>query len=135
MIKNAFLKILTNSTFQTSNIDSKEALTKIFEEIFLTINDVIIYAKRALKLESIDEIYIGSVIGGIYGINEYSLNYLGLKTSVFNFKYEIGTNTQFKATGLELLLAKTSLDYIENNTLLPNLTQFQRPPSFKNVWR
>ncbi|MDD5406212.1 MAG: hypothetical protein PHE73_04620 [Sulfurovaceae bacterium] len=129
--KHTFLNILKNSATKTSDISSKEVLTKIFEELFIIINDVIIYVKRALKVESIDEIYIGSDIGEIYNINEYSLTYLGQKSLDFNFKYGIGTNTKYNATGLELLLAKTSIDYIENNTSMPNLTQFQRPPSFK----
>ncbi len=129
--KHTFLNILKNKISQTSNIDSKEILTKIFEELFLAVNDVIVYAKRALKLESVDEIYIGSDIGEIYNISEYSFNYLGQKSENFDFKYGIGTNTKYNATTLELLLAKTSIDYIENNTPLPNITQFQRPPSFE----
>lgn len=129
--QDTFLNILKHSSSQVSSTASQEALMKIFRELFLNINDVIIYAKRALKLESIDEIYIGSDIGVIDGIKEHSLSYLGKQSQDFNFKYDIGTNTQYAATQLELLLAKTSIDYIENNTSLPNLTQFHRPPSFE----
>jgi len=128
--KDTFLNLLKHSAYEISNTASQEALMKIFRELFLAINDVIIYVKRSLKLESIDEIYICSDIGEISDINEHSLSYLGKQSKDFNFNYNIGTNTQYIANKLELLLAKTSIDYIENHTPLPNLTQFHRPPSF-----
>ncbi len=129
--KDTFLNLLKHDASQISNTASQEALMKIFRELFLSINDVIIYVKRSLKLESIDEIYICSDIGEISDINEHSLSYLGKQSKDFNFNYNIGTNTQYVANKLELLLAKTSIDYIENDTPLPNMTQFHRPPSFE----
>ena len=58
---------------------------KIFAEVFITINDIIIYVKRACNLEAIDQMFIGSDKGPIIGLDDYSQNYLGLHSSDLNF--------------------------------------------------
>jgi hypothetical protein len=104
---------------------------KIFGEIFITINDIIIYTKRAFQLDSIDYMYIGSVQGPIVGLDEYSHNYLGLPSADFNFDYNVD-NDEWYTDQLQYLMLLTSMEYMEDESFVLNLTMFPRPPSFVN---
>lgn len=104
---------------------------KIFAEVFITINDIIIYAKRAFNLETIDQMFIGSDKGPIIGLDDYSQNYLGLHSSDFNFNYNI-ENDEWYTDQLQYLMLLSSLDYLEDESALVNVTMYPRPPSFVN---
>jgi hypothetical protein len=114
-------------------IDSRyqQNFMKIFGEVFITINDIIIYTKRAFQLEGIDHMYIGSSEGPIVGLDEYSHNYLGLSSSDFNFDYNI-SNDEWYTDQLQYLMLLTSMEYMEDESSVLNLTMFPRPPSFVN---
>ncbi len=124
------------STLETEGlkaIDSRyqQNFMKIFGEVFITINDVIIYAKRAFQLDGIDHMYIGSSEGPIVGLDEYSHNYLGLSSSDFNFDYNI-SNDEWYTDQLQYLMLLISMEYMEDPSITLNLTMFPRPPSFVN---
>jgi hypothetical protein len=104
---------------------------KIFGEVFIAINDIIIYVKRAFKLETIDNMFIGSVRGSIIGLDDYSENYLGLQSADFNFDYHVNSD-EWYTDQLQYLMLLSSIDYLEDNTSVVNLTMFPRPPSFLN---
>jgi hypothetical protein len=122
------------STFETEGlkaIDSEyqENLMKIFSEVFITINDIIIYAKRAFQLDAIDHMFIGSINGPVIGLDEYGQNYLGLQSSDFNFNYEIN-NDEWYTDQLQYLMLLNALEYMEDPSFTVNLTMFPRPPMF-----
>ena len=104
---------------------------KIFAEVFITINDIIIYAKRAFNLDTIDQMFIGSERGPVIGLDDYSQNYLGLHSSDFNFNYNV-TSEEWYTDQLQYLMLLSSLDYMEDDSALVNLTMYPRPPSFVN---
>ena len=62
---------------------------QLFGEIFLYINDVLVFTKRSYNIDVIDRIYIGSEIGTFSGIAEYGKSYLGLESYEFNFSMAI----------------------------------------------
>ncbi len=126
-----FFSILESEGLKTTNNDYQQNLMKIFGEVFITINDIIIYAKRAFQLESIEQMYIGSIQGPIVGLDEYSQNYLGLQSADLNFNYNINTD-EWYTDQLQYLMLLTSLDYTENENSIVNLTMFPRAPSFVN---
>ena len=126
-----FFNILETEGLKTTNNDYQQNFMKIFGEVFITINDIIIYAKRAFNLENIDQIFIGSVQGPIVGLDEYSQNYLGVQSADLNFNYNINTD-QWYTDQLQYLMLLSSFDYIEDEESLVNLTMFPRPPSFVN---
>jgi len=129
--RDEFFSILETEGLKATNSTYQQNFMKIFGEIFITINDIIIYTKRAFQLESIDHMYIGSVQGPIVGLDEYSHNYLGLPSSDFNFDYNIN-NDEWYTDQLQYLMLLTSLEYMEDEESVLNLTMFPRPPSFVN---
>jgi hypothetical protein len=126
-----FYTVLESEGLKTTNSDYQQSFMKIFAEIFITINDIIIYAKRAFELDSIDQMFIGSEKGPIIGLDDYSQNYLGLHSSDFNFNYNISSD-EWYTDQLQYLMLLNALDYIEDESSVVNLTTYPRPPSFVN---
>lgn len=128
--KESFLKLLKKENLYGIDTNISQSLAKIFGNFFLLINDVIVYSKRALKIETIDDIFIGTDIGDIPLCHKYTLNYIGNDSKNWDFDLGFDKSKHNKATQLELMLAKTSIDYIDDTNSAVNLTQFQRPPAF-----
>jgi hypothetical protein len=126
-----FFTILESEGLKTTDSTYQQNFMKIFGEVFITINDIIIYIKRAFKLETVDKMFIGSVQGPIIGLDDYSENYLGLQSAEFNFDYHISSE-EWYTDQLQYLMLLSSLDYLEDETSVVNLTLFPRPPSFLN---
>lgn len=126
-----FYTILESEGLKTTNNDYQQNFMKIFAEVFITINDIIIYAKRAFNLDTIDQMFIGSERGPIIGLDDYSQNYLGLHSSDFNFNYNV-TSEEWYTDQLQYLMLLSALDYMEDEDSLVNLTMYPRPPSFVN---
>lgn len=122
-----FYEILTKSGFQNANGSYQQQLMKIFGEVFVYINDIISYAKRAYGLDKVDQIYLGSDIGKIHGIEEFGYNYINLPIKPLEFI--IGKNyNQTDINPLHTLLIINSKDYMENLDESLNLSVFKRPP-------
>jgi hypothetical protein len=126
-----FFTVLETEGLKTTKNEYQQTFIKIFGEMFITINDVIIYAKRAYELDTIDQLFVGSVNGPIIGLDEYSQNYLGLQSSDFNFNYNINTE-EWYTDQLQYLMLLRSFDYMEDEESVVNLTMFPRAPSFAN---
>jgi regulator of replication initiation timing len=124
-----FFTIFKTEGLKTANSEYQQNLTNIFSEIFITINDILIYAKRAFKVETVDHVFVGSVNGPIVGLAEYSENFLGLKSSDFNFNYNVN-NDEWYIDQLQFLMLLNTLDYMEDKKSVINLTIFPRAPSF-----
>jgi len=126
-----FFTILESEGLKTTNSDYQQNFMKIFAEAFITINDIIIYTKRAFQLENIDQMYIGSVNGPIIGLDEYSQNYLELQSADLNFNYTVN-NDEWYTDQLQYMMLLSSLDYMEDKDAFVNLTMFSRAPAFAN---
>ncbi|HSR74678.1 MAG TPA: hypothetical protein VLL31_07535, partial [Sulfurovum sp.] len=126
-----FYTVLESEGLKTTNNDYQQNFMKIFSEVFININDIIIYAKRAFNLDSIDQMFIGSEKGPIIGLDEYSHNYLGVNSTDFNFNYNI-INEEWYTDQLQYLMLLASFDYMEDESSYVNLTTYPRPPAFVN---
>jgi len=126
-----FFTILEQEGLKTTKENYQHVLMKIFGEVFITINDIVIYAKRAFDLDTIDQMYIGSVNGPIIGLDEYSQNYLGLQSSEFNFNYNVKSD-EWYIDQLQYLMLLNTMDWMENPSGFVNLTRYPRPPAFIN---
>ena len=126
-----FFTVLESEGMKASDDRYQQNFMKIFGEVFIVINDIIIYAKRAFSLDTIDKMYLGTVNGPIVGLDEYSQNYLGLHSADLNFNYGINSG-EWYVDQLQNLLLLSSLDYIEDESSIVNLTMYPRAPSFAN---
>lgn len=126
-----FYSVLESEGLKTTNNDYQQNFMKIFSEVFININDIIIYAKRAFNLDSIDQMFIGSERGPIIGLDDYSQNYLGVNSIDFNFNYNV-VNEEWYTDQLQYLMLLASFDYMEDESSFVNLTMYPRPPAFVN---
>jgi len=124
-----FFKLLESEGLKTVHADYQQNLMKLFGDIFITINDIVIYAKRAFDLPTIDQMFIGSSLGPIIGLDEYSENYLGLQSSELNFNFNL-ENDDWYTDQLQQMLAITSMEYMEDIDSTINFTMFERAPVF-----
>ncbi len=127
----AFYTVIEKEGLKVTDGDYQQNLTKIFLEVFNSINDIVIYTKRAFELESIEHMFIGSVLGPISGLNEYSENYLGLNSEDMNFEYGVESDSWY-IDQLHSLMLLTSWDFMEDESSTVNLTLYPRPPAFMN---
>lgn len=124
----AFETMLANDGLNTSNPEYQKNLIKLFGEIFLHISDVITYAKRAYDIKKFDEIFIGTGVGKVIGLDEYAQTYLGIKTAPLDFDYGFNTNGQIVDQIHQLLHLYGRLESDERYEC--NFTIFHRPPPF-----
>ena len=124
----AFTKLLSEEGLRSSQSENQQYLIKLFGEVFLHINDVMTYSKRAFELDKIDKVYIGSEVGAIVGMDEYSQTYLGLDSSDFNFNYGFETE-EWYVDQMHLLMHLTA-QLEADDKYQCNFTRFHRPPAF-----
>ncbi len=124
-----FFSILESEGLKTIHADYQQNLMKLFGDIFISINDIVIYAKRAFDIQSIDQIFIGGAKGPIVGLDEYSENYLGLQSSELNFNFNLDSD-EWYTDQLQYMLAVASVEYMEDIEGFANLTIFERAPAF-----
>ncbi len=125
-----FYKLLTTEGLKSTNISYQSFLMQLFGELFLYINDVIVFAKRSYSIETIDKIYIGSEIGSFIGVDEYAKSYLGLESYEFNFSIAINSK-EWYVDQIHILMILTAQVYFENRDNKLNFSIYQRPPPFK----
>ena len=127
--KKEFFEILDSEGLKTTNSEYQQNLMKIFSEIFLQINDIVIYAKRAYKIDHMQKLFIGSVNSPIIGLSDYGYNYLGIPTFNLDFNFDI-KNDEWYVDQLQYLMLKTGLDYIDAPHKVVNLSEYPRAPIF-----
>ncbi len=125
-----FFSMLKKSGMQHENSAYQQQLMKIFGEIFVYINDVILYAKRAYRLEHIDQVYLGTEIGKIAGIEEFCYNYINLSTKYLDFKISKNAN-ELSIEPLHTVMIESAVAYSETMDDTQNISIFKRPPPLK----
>jgi len=123
-----FTKLLSEEGLRSGESENQQFLIKLFGEVFLHINDVMTYSKRAFELDKIDKVYIGSEVGAIVGMDEYSQTYLGLDSSDFDFNYGFETEEWYIDQVHLLMHLTTQLESEDRYEC--NFTRFHRPPPF-----
>ncbi len=120
-------KMLEKEGVVLSDLDKQQEIMKIFSEMFMQINDIIIFAKRAYEIENINKIFISSDIGHIKGIEVYAQTYLATEAYDFSFDYSF-ENSDRHIEDIHYLLAFCAKEIVEDELELPNLTIFPHPP-------
>jgi len=124
-----FYKTLQKDGLKAAQSDFQQNLMKIFGEIFISINDIIIYTKRAYDLEVVDQMFIGSELGPIVGLDEYVQNYLGFHSSTLEFDFDMQTE-EWHTDQMQYMMAASALDYQKNGPEGLNFTLYPKPPPF-----
>ncbi|NLC27677.1 MAG: hypothetical protein GX780_02770 [Campylobacteraceae bacterium] len=124
-----FYTLLSREGMKLSNPAYQQYLMQLFGEVFLYINDVLIFAKRGYGIDVVDRFYIGSEIGIINGIEEYSKSYLGLESFDFNFNIAINSK-EWYVDQMHILMVLAAQAYLESPDDAENFTIFKRPPAF-----
>jgi hypothetical protein len=125
-----FYKLLSTEGLKSTNISYQSYLMQLFGELFLYINDVLVFAKRSYSIDNIDKIYIGSEIGLLVGVDEYAKSYLGLESYEFNFSIAINSK-EWYVDQLHILMALTAQVYFEDKNDKLNFSIYKRPPPLK----
>ncbi|MGM0623376.1 MAG: hypothetical protein ACQESH_05075, partial [Campylobacterota bacterium] len=126
-----FYQSLENEGVKSLDNAKQRNFMKIFGEVFMHLNDINIYFKRAFEVDGINQLYIGSILGNITGLEEYAKTYLGQTPSEFDFNYEINTESWY-VDQLHYLMALHALEGMSdsNEFIRCNFTTFFRPPPF-----
>ena len=124
-----FFRIFQKEGVKTTHLEFQQNLTKLFNEIFITINDIVIYTKRAYNVDVIDQMFIGSELGPISGVDEYAQNYLGLYSGSMMFDFKMKSD-EWYVDQYHPLMVRVAQQYLENPEEVVNFTQNPRPPVF-----
>ena len=125
-----FFDVLTKEGLVTQRADLQKALMKVFGELFIALNDIIIYVKRTFKIEGLDQAYLSTSGGDIVGVDDYSATYLGLRSSPLHFEHGLSSD-EWHIDSIDYLLMLRALEFNKGNTSnVVNLTVFPRPPAF-----
>ena len=122
-----FFSMLSKSGLKNENSSYQQQLMKLFGEVFVYINDVVLYAKRAYGLEKVDQIFLGTEIGDIAGIDEFCFNYINIPTKKLEFKISKNSN-EIDIDPMNTLLVINAQDYQENFDESLNVSIFKSPP-------
>jgi len=125
-----FFEILNSEGLKTTDRTYQQGLMKIFGEIFLQINDIVIYAKRAYNIESIQKLFLGSVNSPIIGLSDYGYNYLGIPAFNLDFNFDVKNNDEWYVDQLQYLMLKSGVDYIGEPKKTLNISTYPRAPIF-----
>ncbi len=127
-----FFDMLSKTGLQNKNNTYQQQLMKLFGEVFVYINDVILYAKRAYNLDKIDQIYLGTELGYVAGLEEFCHNYVNIPTKKLDLKVAKNAS-EFEVDPMHSLLALSAQEFLDgaiDEDL--NISIFRKPPPFKN---
>ncbi|PSM52698.1 hypothetical protein CBLAS_0812 [Campylobacter blaseri] len=124
-----FYEMVARQGITLENPNERDALIAIFDDMFLYLNDVISSIKKIHGL-SVDNIYFGSDIGHIKGVEVFIED--RLKINFRNFDFSIALNQKdFKDfTQLDVLMFLTAQVYLAEKNDDYNYSSFLRPPPF-----
>lgn len=122
-----FIKSLFQENLKDTQNDYKSYILKLYKELFININEILTYAKRAFDIEKIEHIYIGSQVASSSVLDEIAEVELSIRTSGFDFKYGFENKTPVD-TIHTLMQLYTTID--EHERYDCNFTIYHRPPKF-----
>ncbi len=127
-----FFDMLSKTGLQNKNNTYQQQLMKLFGEVFVYVNDVILYAKRAYNLEKIDQIYLGTELGYVAGLEEFCHNYVNIPTKKLDLKIA-KNSSEFSVDPMHALLSLSAQEFMDGSVDEDmNISIFKRPPPFKN---
>jgi len=118
-----FKNMLSSVGLKSENDKHRELLIRIMNECFLTINDVVIYTKRAYDIKDIKKGFIGFSWGYLDGIEAYAKNYLNVDAYSMDTLFSSGV----KCNAIDKLMYLTAQELNSSTLELPNFTPYPKP--------
>ncbi len=120
-----FIKILTNADFRAKKPEYETGFKSLIMELFTTISDILVHAKRINQISGYESIYIATEHGNIAQISEIAKEYF--ETPFRDFDFNLGFKTDgFVDMSAKLMIFAYLNDISEYEHL--NFSIFERPP-------
>lgn len=124
-----FYRLLTTEAITSEESRYAPFLSQLLSELFLYINDVLIFAKRSFGIENIDRFYFDTQLGPVPKSDEYVVSHTGLTPNTFAFVQKSGIKN-CPTDPMHWLLYLNAQVYLESPDEVQNVTIFKRPPAF-----
>jgi len=90
-----FIKTFTKEGTRSPVPSLQEYFIKTFNNLFIQINDILVFLNRAYDTGKPDHLYIASAYGPVSGMNEFANTYLGLSSSPMVFHTRVKSDDWF----------------------------------------
>ncbi|MDD2905221.1 MAG: hypothetical protein WBK95_06660 [Sulfurimonas sp.] len=123
-----FINFISTQSLKETQSSYKSFVIKLYKELFVNINDILTYLKRAFDLEKIEHLYIGMKIPSLTKLDEMIESELNIKASDFAFDYGFQSNSEHIEQMHALMHVYATLSPHERYE--SNFSTFHRPPKF-----
>lgn len=123
--KEFFDKLLSHG-INFENTLERDSIIQIFDDMFFYIGDIITSIKKIYGL-NIKDIYFGSDIGNIPGVEAFIEQRLGLEYKELKFSIALNER-EVSLSPLDTMMLLTAQNYLSNQNNEYNYSPFQRPP-------
>ncbi len=127
MSEEKFREFLANDGLRQGKSTYRELLVRIFNECFLSINDILIYTKRAYDIESIHNAYVALSWDSQNALEAYIKNYLNINANTLSSLLEKKIAFDKSIDPICPLMVLTAQDLESGIVDLPNLTPYPKP--------
>ena len=122
----SFKLLLSTYGINLENQEERDYMIQIFDDMFYYISDIINSLNKIYNIK-IQNVYFGSDIGKIAGVEIFIENVLNLAYRDFNFN--IATNMkEYELTQLDILMFLGGQKYMQDKNDEYNYSPFKRPP-------
>ncbi|MCI6988640.1 MAG: hypothetical protein MR902_03595 [Campylobacter sp.] len=124
-----FNAMLKKDGINLENPAERDYIIQIFDDLFFYVGDVITSINKIYKT-NIKNIYFGTDIGNIKGVEIFIQDRLGLEYKSFEFNIALNTKEFDDITQLDMLMVLTAQAYLNELDDEFNFSMFLRPPPF-----
>ena len=122
----SFKLLLSTYGINLENQEERDYMIQIFDDMFYYISDIINSLNKIYNVK-VQNVYFGSDIGKISGVEIFIENVLNLSYRDFNFN--VATNMkEFDLTQLDILMFLAGQKYLQDKDDDCNYSPFKRPP-------
>lgn len=124
-----FAQMLSINGINLENQVERDYMIQIFDEMFSYINDIINSMNKIYNIK-IQNIFFGTDIGKISGVEIFVEDTLKLTYKDFNFSVAVNMKDYPEITQLDILMFLVAQDYLVEQNDDHNYSPFRRPPPF-----
>ena len=126
MSEDKFREFLANDGTRKGESSHRELLIRVMNECFLSMNDILIYTKRAYDIDSVRNAYVALSWDSDNALEPYVKNYLNMNATALSTLYEKRITTK-KSDPICPLMVLNTLALESGIVTLANLTPYPKP--------